>query len=169
MLSTDRSEYFLHPFAFHIMLARCIQLPSLCWTFFLLSSFANFVSCFRVTTAISILALSSLNRNKLVCNLYHSVLCPPGWIYTKRYNYMSMTASRSAIKTTMRMMMHHPLPFSSESRMNVHILRIASFSFESVWSTPCSRSSSNLVKSQSCFGRGRRRVFTRCVPRFLAP
>lgn len=51
-----------------------------------------------------------------------------------------MTARSNAIRTTIRIMIHQLLPFSSESRKNFRIRRIASLSLLSVRSTFCSRS-----------------------------
>jgi hypothetical protein len=48
------------------------------------------------------------------------------------------------VRTIIRIMIHHPLPFSSDCLKNLRIRRIASLSFVSVWSTPRSKSSSIL-------------------------
>jgi hypothetical protein len=48
------------------------------------------------------------------------------------------------VRIIMRIIIHHPLPFSSDCLINFRIRFMASLSFESVWSTPRSKSSSIL-------------------------
>ena len=59
-----------------------------------------------------------------------------------------ITARSNAMRTTTRIIIHQLLPFSSESRKNLRIRRIASPSLSSVRSTFCSRSVNILQKDQ---------------------
>ncbi len=93
---------------------------------------------------------------------------PPG-----AASYTRMTASRSAMSTIMRMTMHHPLPFSSESRRNFRMRRRPSLNLPSVRSTPCSRSVSILSRAGNHIKIGnrcrRRREYALVVLVYLLP
>ena len=102
----------------------------------------SMISCARwALSAVIWFSLTYIRRR-------NGVRSPPTDHLRRIESHIKMTTSNSTINTIMRKTIHHPLPFSSDSRTNFFIFFIASLNRESVLSTLLSRSFKSLKRKE---------------------